>query len=84
MIYNLSLLSPEIRKTIENSTKLRELFSQYPESLLSVGNDAKTVKGEKMEFLTGILYLSPADISGENICAMAFIADCAEIGRAHV
>jgi hypothetical protein len=77
MLYNLSLLSPTIRQTIENNAKLRELFSQYPETLLSIGRDAKTVKGEKMDFLTGILYLSPADISGHNLCPMAFVADCA-------
>ena len=40
--------------------------------LLSVGADAKTVKGEKRGFLTGILYLSPSDSSGiTNVCAYA-------------
>jgi hypothetical protein len=40
--------------------------------LLSVGNDAKTVKGEKQKVLTGILYLLPADSSGIiNVCPMA-------------
>ena len=40
--------------------------------LLSVGNDAKTVKGEKYGYLTGILYLSPADeIPGHNLCSHA-------------
>ena len=32
--------------------------------LLSVSADAKTVKGEKKGYLTGILYLAPADTSG--------------------
>jgi hypothetical protein len=40
--------------------------------LLSVGHDAKTVKGEKKGYLTGILYLSPSDTSGLiNTCASA-------------
>jgi len=40
--------------------------------LLSVGSDAKTVKGEKLGYLTGILYLSPADeIPGQNLCPFA-------------
>jgi len=40
--------------------------------LLSVGVDAKTVKGEKKGYLTGILYLAPADTSGvTNVCANA-------------
>ena len=40
-------------------------------NLLSVGADAKTVKGEKFGYLTGILYLQPADMSGTNLCPMA-------------
>jgi hypothetical protein len=37
--------------------------------LLSVSADAKTVKGEKKGYLTGILYLAPADESGVvNVC----------------
>jgi hypothetical protein len=39
--------------------------------LLSVSSDAKTVKGEKQGYLTGILYLAPANTSGTNVCAMA-------------
>src|SRR6266478_8125927 len=39
--------------------------------LLSVSADAKTIKGKKYGFLTGILYLAPSDISGINVCAMA-------------
>jgi hypothetical protein len=41
-------------------------------SLLSISADAKTTKGEKQGYLTGILYLSPADSSGLiNVCANA-------------
>ena len=40
--------------------------------LLSVGNDAKTVKGESKGWLTGILYLAPANESGViNACPHA-------------
>jgi hypothetical protein len=40
--------------------------------LLTVSADAKTVKGEKRGYLTGILYLAPADESGVmNTCPMA-------------
>ena len=39
--------------------------------LLSVSSDAKTVKGQTLGFLTGILYLSPASISGRNLCPFA-------------
>lgn len=42
-------------------------------NLLSVGTDAKTVKGEKKGYLTGILYLAPSDSAGKgiNTCAHA-------------
>lgn len=36
---------------------------------LSVGSDAKTVKGEKKGYLTGILYLAPAqEAGGKTLC----------------
>jgi hypothetical protein len=38
---------------------------------ISVSADAKTIKGEKRGFLTGILYLAPANSSGINTCANA-------------
>ena len=45
--------------------------------LLSVGNNAKTVKGDGSEYLTAILYLAPADnLEGVNVCAMAEVAGC--------
>jgi len=49
------------------------------DNLLSISSDAKTSKGEKLGFLTGILYLAPyKTISIYNTCAMAEIAGCAE------
>ncbi len=40
--------------------------------MLSVGNDAKTVKGLKLGILTGILYLAPVLIAGrKNVCPFA-------------
>lgn len=46
--------------------------------MLSISSDAKTVKGQAYGFLTGILYLSPADKSGNNVCSMAKKAQCKE------
>lgn len=40
-------------------------------NLLSVSADAKTIKGEKFGYLTGILYLAPHDISGYQVCPKA-------------
>ena len=47
------------------------------DNLLSISSDAKTSKGEKLGFLTGILYLAPyKTISIYNTCSMAHIAGC--------
>jgi hypothetical protein len=39
--------------------------------LISVDTNAKTKKGQAKGFLTGILYLAPADMSGRNFCPHA-------------
>ena len=44
--------------------------------MLSISSDAKTVKGLKLGFLTGILYLTPSDLSGYQLCSMAKLAEC--------
>jgi hypothetical protein len=36
--------------------------------LLSVGKDAKTIKGEPYGIRTGVLYMAPANISGYEVC----------------
>lgn len=41
------------------------------DKLLTVSGDAKTVKGQKDGFLTGILYLAPHKISGFQVCPKA-------------
>jgi hypothetical protein len=44
--------------------------------LFSISSNAKTVKGEKLGYLTGVLYLAPAMLSGYQVCPMALIAGC--------
>lgn len=39
--------------------------------MLSVSADAKTVKGQKRGYLTGVLYLAPHTLSGRNLCPNA-------------
>ena len=51
---------------MKNSKKFR--------NLLSVSSDFKTKKGEKLGFLTGILYLMPT----KKLCPFASIAGCSE------
>jgi hypothetical protein len=45
-------------------------------TLLTVDTNAKTVKGQKYGFLTGILYMAPSDLSGQQFCPMAKLAGC--------
>jgi hypothetical protein len=40
-------------------------------NLLSVDTNAKTVKGQKLGYVTAILYLAPHKISGKNLCPFA-------------
>jgi len=44
--------------------------------LLSIGADAKTIKGNKKGFITAIQYLSPYKTSGVNLCPNAKNAEC--------
>lgn len=56
--------------------------------LLSVSQDAKTMKSLKKGYLTGILYMAPNTIGGPNVCPMASagcISSCLyTAGRARV
>lgn len=45
-------------------------------SLLSIDTNAKTIKGQKQGYMTGILYMAPYKLSGYNVCAMAEAAEC--------
>ncbi len=44
--------------------------------LLNVDSNAKTVKGQARGFMTAVLYLSPADSSGTQLCPVAELAGC--------
>jgi hypothetical protein len=47
-----------------------------PKKLLAIDTNAKTVKGQKYGYMTGILYMAPSTISGFNTCPMAKLAQC--------
>ena len=44
--------------------------------LLNIDQNAKTVKGQKVGYLTAVMYLAPYKMSGINVCPMAEIAGC--------
>lgn len=47
--------------------------------LLNIDANAKTVKGRKRGYMTAILYLTPSDASGVELCPMAKIAQCVHL-----
>jgi len=47
-------------------------------TLISCGNNAKTIKGDGDEFLTAIMYMLPFKHAGINVCPMAEQAQCVE------
>ena len=76
LAFDISGLDFAIQVQILSSEKNRSLFSRFPEKLLGIDTNAKTIKGEKYGIKTAILYLMPAMGSGVQLCAMASIAGC--------
>lgn len=76
IIYDLSKLSVDIRNDIETYPKWRSLFSRKPDQMLRLDGSVKVIKGNKLGFRTAILYLTPANGSGENLCPLASLAMC--------
>lgn len=54
--------------TKHSAITMSDVEKVYSRQLLSINADAKTVKGVKTGYLTGIMYLAPASISGVNLC----------------
>lgn len=44
--------------------------------LLNIDANPKTVKGQKLGYMTAVLYLAPWKLSGYQVCAMAELAGC--------
>jgi len=73
-----ALLDALVTVTPENATRaligdfLKSKGLYMPSSMLSVGNDSKTAKGKKYNYLTGILYLTP----DYDLCPASKLAKC--------
>jgi hypothetical protein len=76
LAYDISALSIDIQLQIIGNDHNRSLFSRFPDKLLGIDTNAKTIKGEKYGIKTAILYLMPAMGSGVQLCANAKIAGC--------
>ena len=65
------------KKNKRTNKQYKDMFNRYPEKLLSIDLDAKTIKGNKKGYKTGILYLAPANTLGFfNTCPNSTIANC--------
>jgi hypothetical protein len=76
LAFDISSLPLDIQLQILGNDHNRSLFSRLPEKLLGIDTNAKTIKGEKYNIKTAILYFMPAKQSGEQLCPMAAIAGC--------
>jgi hypothetical protein len=76
LAFDISALSLDIQLQILGDAHNRSLFSRLPEKLLGIDTNAKTIKGEKYNIKTAILYLMPAKQSGVQLCPMAKTAGC--------
>ena len=47
-----------------------------PQRLLQINSSAKSEKGKKLGYLTGVLYLAPYTLGGSNLCPGAELAGC--------
>ena len=75
-MFDLSRVPKDLRKLTE--TEYADLFTRFPDRLLAVATDPKTIKGQKYGVTTGIMYMLPHEASGYNICPIASIAKCHE------
>ena len=55
---------------------LREYYERN--NLLTINQDPKTIKGTKKGYITAIIYMSPAELSGKNLCSFS-TAGCREV-----
>lgn len=78
LAYDISRLAPELQAQILGDSKTLSLFQRFPDKLLGLDTNAKTVKGERYGVKTAILYLMPANGSGAQLCPMATLALCQE------
>lgn len=78
LAYNIAGLSLAWQNQILQSPENISLFQRFPDKLLGLDTNAKTIKGEKYGIKTAILYLVPADGAGANLCPMAGKAGCRE------
>ena len=77
MIFNPDLLTGPHADRVADLIRFDPLFQKLPTQLFTFDN-GKTPKGEKRGYLTAIMYLAPARLSGYQMCPFAHLAQCEE------
>jgi hypothetical protein len=76
IIYNLDKVNPALVAQIHASPKYTKWFSEKPDQMLRLDGSTKVIKGNKLGYRTAILYLSPSNMSGQQLCPNAKLAGC--------
>ena len=77
MLFNPDLLTGPHAERVADLIVNDPLFQKLPTQLFTFDN-GKTPKGEKRGYLTAIMYLAPARLSGYQMCPFAHLAQCEE------
>ena len=77
MLFDPSKLTGKHAERVADLIVNDPLFQKLPTQLFTFDN-GKTPKGEKRGYLTAIMYLAPARLSGYQMCPFAHLAQCEE------
>ena len=77
MLFDPTKLTGPHAERVAELVQFDPLFQKLPTQLFTFDN-GKTPKGEKQGYLTAIMYLAPARLSGYQMCPFAHLAQCEE------
>ena len=77
MLFDPTKLTGAHAERVAELIRFDPLFQKLPTQLFTFDN-GKTPKGEKQGYLTAIMYLAPAGLSGYPMCPFARLAQCEE------
>ena len=66
----------EFKKQEKIDPRYYHYFDEFPQKLMGVDTNTKIIKNQKLGFLTGIIHMQPADVSGYTLCTHYEQAGC--------
>ena len=78
MRFNMSIYKKfnEFKEEEKLDPRYYHYFDEFPGKLMGVDTNTKIVKNQKLGFLTGIIHMAPADVSGYELCTHYKQAGC--------